>query len=1768
MNPPVASIPAAALAEIERLYEAGRYVEAHRQAVECFGPLADWRGGAAALVFAGRLAGNVGGEHLSHALTLRACRRLATDPAGTLEVRATVMLFHAFRVYGRRGPLAVRRLLQRPRVVAAFESGADDETRADLLCLRAHIAAAFRDTDAAESCWQAAHALAPTRPWTWRERAALLVAVDRYPEALEAARESLRLRPWYRPAVQQTAQILTLLGRDEEAVALLEGATDERQGRQESAAIAAQLASIYGELQRPTDALRTLDRFEAWSPLLEAPGRQWLASRRGEARLLLNDLPAAAAAAESLAASSVFYAKTAERLRDPERQDARRVTLPVPFVRQHEKTCAPATLAALSHFWNRPADQAAITREIWYGGTFDHQERSWAETHGWVTREFRADWASAVALLDAEIPFALVTTGVNSGHLQAGIGYDARRGTLIIRDQFERNQSEVLADEFFKQHAYSGPRAMAMVPADDAGAVARLRVLDLPEGVLHDGLYQLRRALHGHDRPAARAALDTLESLDPGARLTLFGCRELAGYDGDDSVMLAAVEGLLARFPGESRLRLEKLWTLRRLARPVEARVWLETCIADPAQSEPNLWRELAAELAVDARQRSRARQFLARALFYQPTEPAHLHALAEIRWDERDLAEGAALFRLAACAATTREDYWRQFFGASRHLRETDGALRLLDARFRRLGSHSAQPARTLFWAHRERHETGLAAAVLAEALQRRPDDGEMLLFAATAHARDGEHARATELLDAARGKASPGAFERAAAESCGLRGDPAGALGHWRRVLMREPLDPAAHQAVARLVAETDGRGPVAAREFLDEAVARFPHAVALHELRVQWLVGDPGRGSPEHVATVEGLLAVQGTNVWAHRERALAHLSQRDPAAALAVLDEAERLNPLAPPTHALRGRTLLSQGERAAAQTSLRRALTLDVDLAGVPDTLLDAYTTPVEKRAALDFIHGELVRQSGSTGDGILAYRALAYPLLEERDLQARLDAVLAARPDLWQAWSAVVWQHADAGRLDEAHARATVATEHFPLLPRAWMDLAAIEKIRGDDDAQIAALERALRPRADNGEASRLLAAAHRRAGRFAEARTVLEQAIAAAPLDVANRGALAETLWREDRERNGGAAMEMTIDALRREPGFHDGWEALERYAAALGQPGRLEATARLLTTTRPGEARSWRRLAQALPGETGEALAERLGALDRALALNPRNDEAYDLRAVLLASAGRFDDALAACEPPPAAFPGGTRPFNLEGRAAWVLARRGDLSGARERMRALLADQPGYEWGWRLLADWAEAAGDQAEALLAAERLAFLAPHAAGPLGYLAAARLQMGQRAEAKRDLTEAMRRDPAYLYAPITLLRAQTEDNEFDAAEKTLELLRQYHPGPQALKGDMLLAVRRKDKARARRVLEALTRTQPAPGDGDGGLGFAVEIVTDAGWPELAEEMLRGAMRLPEGSGHPEAGALWVRSRAARGGWLGLAAEMDHLDFREENPGRALLAYIEALGSHQQRHALRRTLHRLRPELCATTEHWAQTGNALVTCGLHKDAISWMADWRERPGVEGRTFLNLAVSTRVKGRFTAALALNRHALTLTPDRTRPRHAAWVALEDSMSDDPNAVQNAIRLYEEIKPQTGVTGQPFVLLRALTGHVLTIRHGAEVSQRRSAWHAVRADLRRERRAAAKILRANPGVRWAENRARRRMARDAGARWASLVLWRFVLPRTTLPSGVWTVLMLWMAGIVLLIAGCGGMLAGSALAGAVLLVVGVVLIAVGLGLT
>ena len=100
----------------------------------------------------------------------------------------------------------------------------------------------------------------------------------------------------------------------------------------------------------------------------------------------------------------------------------------------------------------------------------------------------------------------------------------------------------------------------------------------------------------------------------------------------------------------------------------------------------------------------------------------------------------------------------------------------------------------------------------------------------------------------------------------------------------------------------------------------------------------------------------------------------------------------------------------------------------------------------------------------------------------------------------------------------------------------------------------------------------------------------------------------------------------------------------------------------------------------------------------------------------------------------------------------------------------------------------------------------------------------------------------------------------------------------------------------------------------------------------------------------------------------------------------------------------------------------------------------------------------------------GRHAQALAVNRHALTLTPDNTRARHGTWVALEDAMSTNPKTAQRAADLLAEITPKVAAGAQPYPYLCALTGHVLAVRGEQDRTRQRQTWRAARADLHRQR--------------------------------------------------------------------------------------------------
>ena len=347
-------------------------------------------------------------------------------------------------------------------------------------------------------------------------------------------------QPHFRPAISLAAHLLVLLGRDEEAIRLLDNALQ----RIECAWLAEQLANLQIELGQFPAARQTLERFAALSPMLEPEVLQWLNSQRSDAAYLSGDHPAAIEFARQC--DSPYLQEFAKKMQPPG-QAGKRVLLPVGFVRQHHMTCAPATLSSLSRYYRMPTDHLNIAEEICYDGTPAHSERKWALKNGYAVREFRATWEDATQLLSRGIAFTLTTVDPGNAHLQAVIGYDSLRGSLIVRDPFVRHYGEWEAKATFARYQAHGPRGMALVPASHANV---LNSLPLTDAQHYDHLFALQEALENHDRTKATAIYQSMTQRFGEHRITLQAKISLAAYSGNHAQVLSCFEktaGALSR---------------------------------------------------------------------------------------------------------------------------------------------------------------------------------------------------------------------------------------------------------------------------------------------------------------------------------------------------------------------------------------------------------------------------------------------------------------------------------------------------------------------------------------------------------------------------------------------------------------------------------------------------------------------------------------------------------------------------------------------------------------------------------------------------------------------------------------------------------------------------------------------------------------------------------------------------------------------------------------------------------------------------------------------------------------------------------------------------------------------------------------------------------------------------------------------------------------------------------------------------------------------
>jgi tetratricopeptide (TPR) repeat protein len=1538
-------------ARVLSLYERGQCLDAW-EVGRSQGALEDWPAVEPRLL-ACRLAHHLGAPRLSNRLVLALFRVHRAHPGA--------QYYRVSRVLERRGALAA--WSERNRL--GLPSAGDATALADYHGQCAQILGMLRDFDAAES-HLAQSRVAADRPYWYAERAGVCELEDRYDEALRFAREGLAMSPQYPPTILATARALQLLDRTDEALDLLRSAA----ARTQSSHVLTFLIGVLLKRRLLDEADRALGRYDELTPLKEDTASNFIAVTRAEIAVHRGDYRAAIEHLEHV--EHPFYARVAKNLRsflaDASGAQARRVELDVPFVRQYHMTCAPATLSAISQFWKRPAAHMEVAEEICYDGTPNHSERRWANENGWRTAEFRVDWDSAAGLIDRGAPFTLTLSDVASSHLVAVIGYDRPRDLLLARDPSRPDTVEINARELFEVQRASGPRGMAMVPLDQAHL---LDDLHLPETELYDLFHELELALGRHDRDGALAVHHRMIAADARHRLTLHARRALAAYDDNPHEALAATDELLQLYPDDQALHLSRLGSLRGLSTRDDRLAWLARVCAGPSV-DPALWTEYAVELLSDDRMLPRALHFVRRALRGRPDDAYGIEQLAVVTWAMGQRVDALELYRFAACLGHTREFMVQAYFDACRMLNLTDTGLAFLRARIERLGAQSGQPAITLYRALETLDRMDEAFAVLEAAVSRRPHDVELRIYTASRYAAWGQAQAAAAHLGAARG-AKRTLLLAEEARAARLVGDRGRALEAWREILDSRPLDLEAHRAVALLLSETSDAD--AAAQHVQTYCDRFPHHAGLQHLLYAWTAARP---AAERERVLRTLQAIDPANAWTTRELALNLCSQARFAEALQLADESIALDGSAP-SHDVRAYVLQVAGRRAEAAESYRAAIGRSADASDAIRGLLDtAGDTRAQALEVLTFVEGKLLEQP-VVGDGVLAFSAAARGILTPDELFLPLERLHAQRPDLWQSWSALCSHNAETGRTEEALRIARGATERFSHVPRVWLDLSRVHRARQEPEQEIAALRRCREINPEWTEAVVELVLALARAGRSDDSQHTLESAIRLMPLVPELRGHLAVLAHRRGETDK---ATEILRETLRVSPDYWWAWEKLTDWSQAQGRPTVALDLAAAFAESRPGESHPWVRLAD-IRMRVGR-LDEALTAVERAIGISPQDAGAHDLKAWALAELRRFHDAKAACAP--AAF-GEAPPLLLRGRAAWVDARRGDLSEGIARMEELVEAHPDYAWGWNQLVDWYARRDAIPPAIRAAERLAWLEPHSPRPLAWIGDLKLRQGDRKGAAEAFQRAMRLQPSDVYAGFQVFQLQRGDKDFDGARRTLDILR-----PFALRADILAAEAELAAAQHDRdsYLANMRELCAAPDTGAQAPTRALEAAVRSDWRRHVERALKEVMLGP--AWNPVTPVLWVRIRAQRGR-LGGPGTYRWLAGLGESGKAAIREVLVQIGTVAKRGAANDpwTTPQLKVQLfliqryCTAWRgddpYWGDFGYALSCFRQPRWAVRWMRDWRERSNVEPWMMQNLISSLLVLHRGAEARATLR-------------------------------------------------------------------------------------------------------------------------------------------------------------------------------------------
>lgn len=1504
------------LSELKAYYKKGLFLKAYNEAVN-IAPLKTWSG-CEEIILAGQLAYNLGAPRFSRICFWRAYREYPSS--------LNAYVLHLNELHKYYGPVAAWQFLNDYPVPS---SNGDDDSLIFLRTSRAFIISQFRDFDTAEHFLAQAKELNPDHPLTLIAQSNLLELKDCYEKALEPAQRVYNENPCFLPGIHFYVHKLLLLDRREEAHDILIKSKE----RMESCQIHLLLVAVEMECGYYHKALSHLNQLTSFIPLIEKNLKKFLVEIEISLQYLCGNFDKAIYLAEEDDDNRHDFIQSLSA-----HKEIKRIKLDVRFVRQHYKTCAPATISALSDYWEKPVGQLEIIESICYNGTPSYKILDWAKDNGWYVQSFTLTWDIIIKLINLGIPIGISIVFPGMGHFQAITGYDLNKKTILIRDPFAYFTSEVNAEEYLGHFKATGPRGTLLLPLEKTHLIKGIK---LPDASYYDFLYEVHSSLAQHHRKKAAQAIEKLNRMSESHYITLTARSALAGYDANIPALLVVLEQYIRQFPDDPFLLHLKLNCLHDMGRFSEKMEILSDLCKKP-DKKPVFWSAYAQEIMKDIRKKDEALYWLKKALRYLRNEARDITQMGHLFWLERKYKEAIELFRFASCLEDKNELYIQNYFYASRYIKQTDKVIDYLKRRVERYGKKSVDPAISLINSYRALDQTDNAFKVLEEQLVLHPDNGNLLQYAAHCYASYGRYKKAEEYLEKARGKTQDKAWLYMAAKLAGYKSEKKQAMALWQEIIDLEPLSIEAHSTLALLYAETGGK--TAAFKYLEEICSRFPYHFGLHKLRISWLNDE----QPDTVESIcKHLLESYDYDAWIHSMLALSLCKQRRLEEAEKTIKHALALEASNPDYYALAGDIYAYQDKQEKAKTAYKRAILLQVDTPAAIHGLMNSCKDLEEKKESLAFIEQQLIKQT-VFGDGLIAFYKVAKGIIAPEKLLDSLYFAYQERPDLWHTWSILGYHLICVHKLDEAEQLCLKATDQFPLNPIVWLDLARVKQFKKDLDGEIQAVTRAREINPALSAASQRLAQLFERKGEIQRARTIMENACAATPLDAVNYGYLANLLHASGESKE---ALYKLRRAILLDPGYRWAWQTIFRWAYELREMDFVIKIAEQLVEQRKGDPQIWVLLAESYfyIGENIKAL----NAIDKAIALDPLCVNAYDLKAQNLTFCKKYEEAIECCSLP-----------GMEIRKAWIEAQRGCKKRAVELLQQVLAKTPEAEAGWSLLLAYLLELKLYEQLDAACRKMMVLFPFNALSYQYLGTLYLYNDCKEKAKEFYLKAYTLSPSEINLGMKLFDLELESGDLVRAETTLDILKQYlgSKNEYFLARKALLLIKKKSYSRAGDIFHYLCLK---PIEDPWPLKAISNAFDEQGLNRVVYKIVKRVVRENEYrvEYNRHTGPIWVRHNAQQNKWFYLKKLKKVYNY---SGAPTIIAYVTELGKAVKRmlekpaffslqkckFLLKSIYKRYFFVLKDHRESCGELGESLLLCGLIDPAIDVLRQWIDR------------------------------------------------------------------------------------------------------------------------------------------------------------------------------------------------------------------------